>query len=328
MAAMNERLAFLLALQEECGGAVRFDRWMREALYHERFGYYTTGIRGIGTRGDFTTLPVVNSCLARAIARWVRSAGARHVIEIGAGSGALMHGLLRELGWWRRPACHIVEISPVLREIQQDRLGRRVAWHASTIDALAACGGAAAIVSNELLDAFPCRIFSRSEAGWSELFLTFVAGRVLEIWQPAEALPKSTVFTHDWPVGQRVEVQESVQEWLDTWRSAWTAGEFLAVDYGAEGQEIYRRRPHGTLRAYAHQQRLEGLEVYAGFGRRDMTVDVNFSDIRLWVGKGSVTSLDSFLDQWNAPASSEVAAGTKSFRVLISQAPGCPNPTT
>ena len=43
---------------------------------------------------------------------------------------------------------------------------------------------------------------------------------------------------------------------------------------------LYRRRPSGTLRAYAHHQRLEGREVYAGFGLRDLTADVNFSDLQ------------------------------------------------
>jgi hypothetical protein len=32
--------------------------------------------------------------------------------------------------------------------------------------------------------------------------------------------------------------------------------------------------------AYAHHQRLEGREVYAGFGLRDITADVNFSDLQ------------------------------------------------
>ena len=43
---------------------------------------------------------------------------------------------------------------------------------------------------------------------------------------------------------------------------------------------LYCRRPDGTLRAYAHHQRLEGQEVYAGFGLRDLTADVNFSDLQ------------------------------------------------
>lgn len=275
----EEKLRFLLALQEECGGQVPFERWMAEALYHPRFGYYTASIRGLGRRGDFTTWPQLHRSLARAIARWVRSRKMPHVVEVGAGTGELAAAVRRELGFFFKPHHHIVEISPILQEQQRKRLGRAVTWHPTVKDALEACRGEAVIYSNELVDAFPCRVFQKHGEAWWELALRVEGAAVREVWLDSPR-PESTVFAHDWPEGQRVEVQESFRHWLAEWLPAWRSGAMLTIDYGENAPDLYLRRPRGTLRSFVHHQRKEGEGVYMGFGQRDITLDVNFSDLR------------------------------------------------
>jgi SAM-dependent MidA family methyltransferase len=255
---------------------------MHEALYHRAFGYYTANIREFGRRGDFTTWPTLNKDLGRAIGRWAlenKPAGRWNLIEIGAGSGELAAAVMKRIGWWNRARYHIVEISPRLKKAQQDHLGSSAIWHATILEALAASDGAALIFSNELVDAFPCRVFQRCRDNWRELALCLKEGRVLEEWM-SRPLPESTAFSHSWPEAQRVEVHESYQAWLQEWFPAWQAGSMLTVDYGDTCPALYLRRPAGTLRAYAHHQRLEGKDVYACFGLRDLTADVNFSDLR------------------------------------------------
>jgi SAM-dependent MidA family methyltransferase len=293
------RLRFLLDLQSDLGGCIPFDRWMREALYHRTFGYYTANIREFGRRGDFTTWPALNKDLGRAIGRWAlenKPAGRWNLIEIGAGSGELADAVMKSIGWWNRARYHIVEISPRLKKTQQDHLGSRAIWHATILDALASSDGAALIFSNELVDAFPCRIFQRWREHWRELALRIEEGRVLEEWL-SRPLPESTAFSHSWPEGQRVEVHESYQIWLQEWFAAWQAGSVLTVDYGDTCPALYLRRPAGTLRAYAHHQRLEGKDAYAGFGLRDLTTDVNFSDLQREPAFSStmLTTLASFI---------------------------------
>ncbi len=56
----------------------------------------------------------------------------------------------------------------------------------------------------------------------------------------------------------------------------------LTIDYGGTTDEIYHRRPSGTLRAYRGQQRLTGGDVYELPGRQDITADVNFDDLQGW----------------------------------------------
>lgn len=315
-----EKLRFLLDLQEELGGAIPFERWMAEALYHPAFGYYSANIRGIGRHGDFTTWPVMHRSLARGIARWAlknKPAGRWDLIEIGAGTGELAEAVQKAIGWWNRPRYHIVDVSKPLRAAQQKRLGRKAIWHDSVSDALAACGGSAVIFSNELVDAFPCRIFQKQSEAWRELALRIEGGRVEEIWRETTR-PDSSIFSHDWPDGQRIEVQESYRAWQKEWLPLWTKGAMLTIDYGDECPALYHRRTNGTLRAYAHHQRLEGREAYAGFGHRDLTVDVNFSDLRAWAdGPSTLATLAEFLLEHGSGSLPELAEAGEAFKVLV-----------
>jgi SAM-dependent MidA family methyltransferase len=306
------KLQFLLELQRNLGGCIPFDRWMHEALYHRDFGYYTANIREFGRRGDFTTWPALNEDLGRAIAQWAqnqRTAGRWNLIEIGAGSGELAQLIIKTIGWWNRPGYHIVEVSPRLRQVQRKRLGSRAIWHSSVSEAVAATGGNALIVSNELVDAFPCRIFKKETVGWRELALRLDARGVAEEWL-IRTLPESTSLSHPWPDGQRVEVQESYQLWLREWLPAWRAGSMLTIDYGDTCPALYFRRPAGTLRAYAHHQRLERHDTYAGFGTRDLTADVNFSDLQNEPGFSAttLTTLAEFISKYSpSPAKDRIA---------------------
>ncbi|HEY5813037.1 MAG TPA: SAM-dependent methyltransferase, partial [Terrimicrobiaceae bacterium] len=128
---------------------------------------------------------------------------------------------------------------------------------------------------------------------------------------------------------QRVEVHESYHCWLREWLPVWKAGSMLTIDYGDHCPALYSRRPRGTLRAYAHHQRLEGSEVYNGFGLRDLTADVNFSDLE---GQGSLTtvtfsSLGEFLSRYAASPAKDNRSDNffapggagEAFKVLIQE---------
>jgi SAM-dependent MidA family methyltransferase len=298
---MSQARRFLLELQRELGGTIPFDRFMAEALHHPAFGYYATRIRGIGPRGDFSTFSTLGAPLARPIADWIRSTRQRHIVEIGAGNGKLARSVLRELGFAGRLArrYHIVESSPRLRAAQEKELrGFRIQWHATPAEALAATGNSAAIFSNELPDAFPCRIFEKTATGeWHELHLEL--DPIRQSLRPAP-LPDSTAFTLGLPPGSRIEVHDSYRQWLAEWLPAFHSGAMLTIDYGSPVETLYHRRPQGTLRGYALHQRLDLEEILAAPGLADITADVNFTDLAAWGNELgletlSETSLSDFL---------------------------------
>jgi SAM-dependent MidA family methyltransferase len=274
---------------DESGGAIPFDTFMAIALHQPQDGYYTRNVRTIGSRGDFTTVPQLTPALGEAIGQWLQGEAERrgwkrfNVIECGPGSGALASAVMKSFGWFgkRKVDLHLVETSDPLRAEQRKRV--RGTWHATIQEALAACEGNALIYHNEFFDAFPCRVFRKESDGWAELHLTVIDGKPQECFlPPTRPLPASTVFAREWTTGQRVEVFESVREWMRGMAASWTSGAMLVVDYGGTTEETYHRRPGGTLRAYRGQQRLTGDDVYELPGRQDITADVSFDDLSMW----------------------------------------------
>lgn len=257
---------------------------MAAALYDPETGYYTRRIREVGWRGDFATAATLSQALGRAIAHWAwaersGNGGRWHLVEVGAGSGEMARTILETLGWWRRRSLryHIVEVSAPLREHQQARLGSRAVWHSGIAEALLACGGEALIISNELVDAFPCRLVERTSQGWAEVW---VGDAFSESLVPVgdDEIPASLLAWSPAP-GQRCEIHRAYHRWLAECAAALADGTLLTVDYGGSPAEIYHRRPRGTVRAYAQQTRCEGAEVFQNPGRRDLTADVNFDDL-------------------------------------------------
>ena len=255
---------------------------------------------------------MLSAAPARAIAAWaaraMRESGCRDLIEIGPGEGTLAAAVLRHLPWhvrWKT-RLHLVETSPVLTALQQQRLGRRARWHLSLQEALAACAGRAVIFSNELVDAFPVRRFQLTAEGWRELAVSFDANqRGCESLVPLGELPPSSSLRQAHSPGQWIEVHNSYREWLTAWLPAWQAGRLLTIDYGAAAADLYHRRPNGTIRAYLFQQRLEGLAIYDNPGRQDLTADVNFTDLTdwsaPWTSSSSLLPLREFIGPFADP---------------------------
>jgi len=280
------------------GGMLPFDEFMAAALYDPEHGYYTTGIDEVGGRGgDFATSTTLSDGLATAIAGWIAEESKRlggsgpvAIIEVGGGNGNLACGILKTLGWWRRRSIHyhLVEVSPVLRELQRRRLGRSVTWHETITDTLDAVRGKALIFSNELVDAFPAKWLRWTSGRWAEIHVAHDPNHGLrEVFrEPAPALTSmefSALALTGLPEGQRIEILPSFRKWLHDLAPHWREGSMLTIDYGGDSAEaVYDRRPRGTMRGYFRQQRIEGSGIYARFGRQDLTTDVNFADLVRW----------------------------------------------
>lgn len=286
---------------------------MARALFDPQQGYYSRHIKTVGARGDFSTAATLSPALGRAVAAWLKTEAqrqpqVRHIIEVGAGDGTLMQTTRQALGWWtrRRFSFHIVETSPVLRARQQERLGAALNWHVDLETALAATNGQAFIFHNELLDAFPATLvrWSAAEQVWQEVWAPWPEQLHPLTLDPALfSVLRHTAFAD----GQRCELHPSILTWLRGWTPHWLAGAMLTIDYGDDFPHLYHRRPQGSLRAYLHQQRLVGADVYANPGRQDITTDINFTDYCHWLTDcglplQSRQDLADFLRPHGAPA--------------------------
>lgn len=315
-------------------GALRIDEFMAAALYNPDSGYYSRAEAIGGQRRDFSTIPSLSPLLGQAVARWALSLapkwrGSLDLIEVGAGGGHLAAAILKAAGWRarRRIRYHIVEISPRLRQVQQEHLaGSRVAWHATPAEAVAAAQRPV-VISNELVDAFPCRCLRFEKETWREMRLPWPPSVDAPLTShPVENLDTvcfSALNPQCWPApgipdGQIIEIHDSYRHWLGQWLPAAPKLNHLTIDYGDIMPGLYRGRAEGTLRGYLAHQRLTGPKLWRAPGKIDLTCDVNFSDLETWghqCGLRTVAMTDQagFLGRW-LPAgltdspSSELAA--------------------
>lgn len=265
---------------------LRFDQFMQHALHHPEHGYYARKIRTVGALGDFSTTatlsPTLGAAIAQRAADWLRRhPGSFELIEIGAGDGSLAASILSALPFMLRLKVryHIVDTSAPLRQVQAERLKKfKIKWHDDVQSALHHCHGRAYIFSNELVDAFPVRIFQRSQDAWQELHLE--NGK--ETFLPAHELPDSSALCPDHPENHRIEIHQAYQHWLEDWIASWREGEMITIDYGDTYPEIYHRRPQGTIRAFLMHENITGPAIYQNVGHQDLTADVNFTDLINW----------------------------------------------
>ena len=262
---------------------------MELALYHPVHGYYSGHITTVGRSGDFSTALTIGDALVRSVAAWVKAEAnslalpVAQIIELGGGAGQLASGVLRAFRPWQRVRYQIVEISRALRQVQERKLrGKDIRWKDSIEAALEAAKGQAILISNEFVDAFPCKRFERTPEAWMEIFL----GLDGDVWREEYAENRtpdaSSALSMKWTIGQRVEVFQSYRNWLTTRRSpssAWCTSDNRLRRFAN------RNLPSKTgwnMRAYFRHQRIEGMGIYLRPGRQDLTADVNFVDLQEW----------------------------------------------
>jgi SAM-dependent MidA family methyltransferase len=271
------------------GGRVSFERFMELALYHPVHGYYTRQIATIGRAGDYSTAITISDSLIQGIVSWVKAERKAlamrkaEIIELGGGTGRMASAILRAFKPWESLRYQIVDLSGTLRKIQERELrGRPVVWAETVETALRNAEGCAILISNEFVDAFPCRRFELTPQGWREIFFALQGDLWKEEYVHTCEAPASSALDVMFGTGQRIEVCHSYREWLGRSLRLLARGSLLTIDYGGTPEEIYNRRPGGTMRAFFRHQRIEGMGIYLRPGRQDLTADVNFVDVQRW----------------------------------------------
>ncbi len=176
-------------------GPMPIDRYMALCLGHPVHGYYMSR-DPFGPDGDFITAPEISQIFGELIGVWCAAAfqalgSPRHflLVELGPGRGTLMSDILRAgkvmPGFREAAQIHLVETSPVLRELQAEKLDVEPAWHES-IEKLPE--GPAIIIANEFFDALPISQFEFHDGRWMERRIGLSAGGRLVIGRSAFSL--------------------------------------------------------------------------------------------------------------------------------------------
>jgi SAM-dependent MidA family methyltransferase len=277
-------------------GWLSFERFMELALYAPGLGYYSAGSAKLGAGGDFVTAPessdLFSRCLARQCAEVLAAAGGE-ILELGAGSGRMAAVLLSELeALGVLPERYaILEVSADLAARQRKRLAQlppslreRVVW----LQRLPEGALHGVMIANEVADALPCRRFTLTEGGVSELGVALAEGDPRHDFRDAPRPPDAALaracaeifsaLPEPLPDGYTSEVCLRLAPWINTLGAYLARGALLLCDYGLPRRHYYHpQRSSGTLRC--HYRHLAHADPYLNIGVQDITAWVDFTRV-------------------------------------------------
>jgi len=260
-------------------GSIKISDFMGYALAHPAFGYYMTR-DPFGAAGDFTTAPEISQMFGEMIAVWLMDAWQKMgapkdfiLLECGPGRGTLMADILRVAKvrpeFIKAARITLLEISPVLREIQVQRLADyKVLW-VDTLNQIPA-NLPLLCVANEFFDALPIRQFQYSGSGWMERKIGFDGEAFFFTETHADEF-KNFPVVHEGGIVEILEAGELFMSDLSA-RIHQSGGAALVIDYGYEGPAV-----GDTLQALYQHSYCKPLEH---IGRADLTAHVDFSALK------------------------------------------------
>lgn len=232
---------------------LRFDEFLRLALYHPQVGYYRKNRKrvGYGPGTDFFTAstsgPLFGELICAACSRLLSQVDLSTFtfVEIGAEPEAnVLNNVVHPFG-----------------NVRILRLGEEIEL-----------SGQCVVFSNELFDAQPFRRFTRQNGVWMERAVELHGEQLQEITvgevQGAlrEELPSSL------PNGYTLDLPYAAKELASAIAAQPWTGLFLAFDYGKSWRELIEATPAGTARAYYRHTQSNNL--LARPGEQDVTCHV------------------------------------------------------
>jgi len=298
-AASNALLQLIADDIEKAGGAIPFARFMELALYTPGLGYYSGGSAKLGAAGDFTTAPELSSLFGATVAR-VASAiiaqSAPSILEFGAGTGKLARDVLTSLAadGVQVDQYLIVELSGELRQRQQQALADfpQVRW----LDALPATFSGV-VLANEVLDAMPVELVSKTADGWRQVTVTIEDGHLAWGRQTMDAalsaqLARQVLDADSLDIGYLTELHPLAVGFMEALARMLKDGTGAAIllDYGFPAHEYYvDDRTGGTVMChYRHHAHTDPFYLP---GLQDITAHVDFTAMALAAQDGGLDVL-------------------------------------
>jgi len=251
-------------------GPITFERFMDRALYEPGLGYYATSADRPTREGDFLTAPELHPIFGWTVAgqieeMWERLDRPSDFVlrEYGAGSGALGRTITEGLSQ------NGSALAGTLRYEAIESKGRKVPGAAPPSGRMVGC-----VIANEFLDALPFHRVVGTEAGVRELYVDWQDSAFVEVAGPLSDERIKDEIGGDLPVGQRVEVNLRMANWLREVGEQLERGYVAVIDYGLPAAELRAAsRSAGTIRAFRAQH--VSSDVLSGVGHTDLTAHVD-----------------------------------------------------
>ena len=299
-------------------GPITFENFMELALYHRKYGYYTSGNMSIGRRGDFYTSPYVHSAFGEVISNFILkgfsyiNAPVPTIVEIGSGNGTLALDILDALkkknaAVYERLEYISTEMSPALiataREALRDHIDKlRFINSLSEIENESVEG---VVISNELFDSIPFHRAVIEQGELREIYVSLEDDNFIETTgEPSNRGLKEYVgkYALEFQEGQQMEINLRVGRKLAQISRTLDKGLLLTIDYGYRAPELFNPlRMNGTYKCVKDHTINEN--PYTEIGKQDITAHVDFSNLisegaSLKLNTVKYTTQGQFLVDW------------------------------
>ncbi|MDM5315920.1 SAM-dependent methyltransferase [Fictibacillus sp. b24] len=270
------------------------EEYMEYALYHPTKGYYMNDNKKIGRNGDFYTSSFVSDVFATVWADFFVKKITHNnldpvVVEFGGGNGHFAQQI--QTAWNNNHTAPIkyiiVERSPFHRKLLEEALVDTSVTILSSFEELKQeyPSFRGIIFANEVLDAFPLRIFKSKKEGWYEKGVTLKSKDRELSFEYKKVENRSLLQTLDEIFESRnkqneLEVSFQMLQWLKELYE-WTDNEscLYFVDYGLSGDEwnnAYLKE--GSIRGYYRHQMQNDPLAYPG--KMDITYHIDWEQVQ------------------------------------------------
>ena len=299
-------------------GRVTFAEFMRLALYHPEAGYYTRRRRRAGPAGpggDFLTAPTASPLFTRTMGAILSElaatlGGSLNLVELGAGEGLGLAGILAAVDWPDRDVVRravAVEVGDWARERLTMRCpGVEVA---RSLAERPRPGGPVVLFASELYDALPAHrvtmVVEAERRALKEFYIEPGSRGRLRMTLHDPSTPAIAAYLGDVNVsledGQVAELRPGLRS-VHAEALAWCGhdGVALVVDYGHAARKLFdpRARRHGSLAGYRNHVPVGN--VLRTPGGIDITAHICFDDLERAAAdvgweRGELRPLGSFL---------------------------------
>ncbi|MDE1824717.1 MAG: SAM-dependent methyltransferase [Candidatus Micrarchaeota archaeon] len=292
-------LAIFREIMRRDDRCIPYSKFMEISLYGAD-GYYASGRARIGgesgTRRDFSTSPEVSMYFGAAISSGLSGLwdhmgrpGRFSVVELGAGNGTLALDILSYAtairpDFFKSLDYTIVEISGGLATVQEERLQEfrgKIRWVSGSAVKMPVSNVCGAILSNELIDAFPVEVVTTVKGETAQKYVAIEDNNWVEQWRlPTQAVLKH-IDRHNLEVkeGKETAVNLLAERFQRRADDALERGAILTIDYkdlGESGSITAVRCSMGVA-----SRRMGGYAMQYWFpGEVDITSDVDFEALK------------------------------------------------
>jgi SAM-dependent MidA family methyltransferase len=291
---------------------ITFAEYMELVLYHHQYGYYSSGMAEMGSKGDYFTSVSLGQDFGELLASqfvemWqiLDYPVPFTLVEMGAGNGKLAVDICNYLQAHHPDFIKVIEYIIVeeargliqrQQKICQESLSSEIkirwqSWQEITKNHIVGC-----CFSNGLIDAFPVHQIRIDNDNLQEIYLTNIENKFQEISAEISTQKLKEYFklveidleNKDYPENYRTEVNLAALNWLQTVANKLEKGYLLTIDYGYSANKYYHpQRSQGTLQCYYQHRRHNN--PYINLGYQDITSHVDFTALER---KGKLLGLE------------------------------------